>query len=116
MKMIWADKAKAAGHYDDLKEKKFFAGLIEYFSSGPIVAMVWQGKDVIKQARKMLGATNPLDSNPGTIRGDFSIDIGRNIIHGSDSAEGAAHEVAFWFDAKELSNWEPTTKKWVYEN
>lgn len=115
LKMTWPDQAKAAGHYDDLKEKKFFKGLVEYFSSGPIVAMVWQGKDVIKQGRKMVGATNPLESEPGSIRGDFALDIGRNIIHGSDTVESAKREIEFWFQENEVANWQPASMKWLYE-
>ena len=84
-------------HYKDLKGKGFFAGLIKYMSSGPVVAMVWQGKAVVKTGRVMLGATNPLDSQPGTIRGDYCIDVGRNICHGSDSVESAEREIALWF-------------------
>ncbi|KAL2919101.1 nucleoside diphosphate kinase Ndk1 [Polyrhizophydium stewartii] len=84
-------------HYSDLREKKFFRGLIEYMHSGPVVGMVWEGKDVVKTGRKMLGETNPLASAPGTIRGDFCIDVGKNICHGSDSVESAQKEIALWF-------------------
>uniref|UniRef100_A0A183BHS7 nucleoside-diphosphate kinase n=1 Tax=Globodera pallida TaxID=36090 RepID=A0A183BHS7_GLOPA len=73
-------------HYQDLKDKAFFPGLVQYMASGPIVAMVWEGLDVVKQGRVILGATNPLASAPGTIRGNFCIETGRNICHGSDSA------------------------------
>ncbi|KAJ1550957.1 Nucleoside diphosphate kinase II, chloroplastic [Nowakowskiella sp. JEL0078] len=81
-------------HYSDLAGKKFFPGLINYMSSGPVVSMVWQGKEVVKTGRKLLGATNPLESAPGTIRGDFCIDVGKNLIHGSDSVENAEKEIA----------------------
>ncbi|KAI9027617.1 nucleoside diphosphate kinase [Phycomyces nitens] len=84
-------------HYQDLKGKGFFAGLIEYMASGPVVGMVWVGKDVVKVGRKMLGETNPLASAAGTIRGDFCIEVGRNICHGSDSVESAQREIAMWF-------------------
>jgi nucleoside-diphosphate kinase len=115
LKLVKPTEQMAAGHYDDLKAKPFFPGLIKFFSSGPIVAMVWQGKDVIKTGRAMLGATNPLASTPGTIRGDFAIDVGRNVCHGSDSPAGAAHEIAFWFSAGELVAWEPTNARWTQE-
>jgi len=115
LKMLTPSNAQAAGHYDDLKDKKFFKGLCDFFSSGPIVAMVWQGKDVIATGRKMLGATNPLESNPGTIRGDFALDIGRNVCHGSDKPDAAEREIKFWFTPAELSNWNPSVKQWVYE-
>jgi nucleoside-diphosphate kinase len=88
MKLIQPTEKFAAEHYDDLKTKKFFPSLVKYFSSGPVVAMVWEGSNVIKEGRKILGATNPADSAPGTIRGSFAISIGRNICHGSDSPEG----------------------------
>jgi len=77
--------------------------------------MVWQGKGVIKSGRQLLGATNPADSAPGTIRGDFAVEIGRNICHGSDGPEGAAKEIKFWFKDEELTNWLPTNYSWVTE-
>jgi len=116
MKFITPTEAKAAGHYDDLKTKPFFPGLVKFFSSGPIVAMVWQGKGAIKTGRKMLGETKPEESPVGSIRGDYAVEIGRNICHGSDSPEGAAHEIAFWFTEGELYNWTPETLKWVSES
>merc|ERR1712018_807181 len=89
MKFMQASKEHLEEHYADLKKKPFFPGLVEYMGSGPVVAMVWEGADVVKQGRRMLEETNPLDSLPGTIRGDYSIDIGRNVVHGSDSVETA---------------------------
>ena len=96
LKMVWPTEEMAAEHYKDLSKKKFFPGLVKFFSSGPIVCMCWEGKDVIKQGRQMLGETQPLASKPGSIRGDFSIDLGRNICHGSDSPESAEHELKMW--------------------
>lgn len=84
-------------HYSDLSEKPFFPKLVKYMLSGPVVCMVWEGKAVVATGRKMLGETNPLNSAPGTIRGDFCIDVGRNICHGSDSVESAKKEIALWF-------------------
>ncbi|CAN0041595.1 unnamed protein product, partial [Hapterophycus canaliculatus] len=81
----------------DLSKKPFFGGLVDYFASGPIVAMVWEGPEVILTGRKMLGATNPNSSEPGSIRGDFCIRVGRNLIHGSDGGESAQHEIGMWF-------------------
>jgi nucleoside-diphosphate kinase len=115
LKMVKPTEQMAAGHYDDLKAKPFFPKLVQFFSSGPIVGMVWQGKDVIKTGRTMLGATNPLASTPGTIRGDYAVDVGRNVCHGSDSPEGAAHEIAFWFTPAELIAWTPTSVRWTQE-
>jgi len=79
------------------------------------VAMVWQGKGVILTGRRLLGETDPAKSLPGSIRGDYSIDIGRNIIHGSDSPEGAKHEISFWFTDKEIFDWTPTANAHIYE-
>jgi len=76
--------------------------------------MVWEGKDAVKQGRAMIGATNPLASAPGTIRGDYCIDVGRNIIHGSDSVDAAKHEIGLWF-AEGICDWTPVTKPWIYE-
>ena len=100
LKMVWPTEEMAASHYADLSSKPFFEGLVKFFSSGPIVCMCWEGKDVIKQGRQMLGETQPLNSKPGSIRGDFSIDLGRNICHGSDSPESAEHELKMWFPVR----------------
>lgn len=85
-------------------------------SSGPVVPMVWEGLNVVKTGRTMLGATNPADSAPGTIRGDLCIQVGRNIIHGSDAVESANKEISLWFTEKELINWKPANESWVYED
>merc|ERR1719231_2246381 len=92
-------------HYADLSKKGFFAGLVEYAASGPVCCMVWEGDNAVLTGRKMLGATKPFDSEPGTIRGDFCIDVGRNICHGSDSVESANKEIALWFTPEELVTW-----------
>jgi len=105
----------AAEHYADLSSKAFFPGLVQYFSSGPVVAMVWEGAGVIKGGRALVGATNPRDALPGSIRGDLCIQVGRNIIHGSDSPESAAHEIALWFTPYEVANWNATLDQWVHE-
>jgi len=115
MKVSAPGKAHFEEHYSDLAGKGFFAGLIEYASSGPVAAMVWEGDNAVLTGRKMLGATKPFDSAPGTIRGDFCIDVGRNIIHGSDAVESANKEIALWFKDEELVNYEHSANKWVYE-
>lgn len=115
LKLMNVSREKAEQHYGEHKEKPFFAGLVDFITSGPVVAMVWEGKGVVASARKMIGATNPLNSEPGTIRGDYGIDIGRNIIHGSDAVETAQREIALWFNDSELASWEPTITKWIYE-
>ena len=84
-------------------------------TSGPVVPMVWEGLNVVKTGRLMLGETNPRDSKPGTIRGDFCIDVGRNICHGSDSVESANKEIEMWFGSGDLSAWRPVSIPWVYE-
>ena len=115
MKLMRPSKELFEQHYADLKDKPFFPGLISYVMSGPVVGMVWQGTNVVKTARKMLGETKPLESNPGTIRGDFCIDVGRNIIHGSDSIENAQKEINLWFKPEELFDYDRNNDCWVYE-
>lgn len=102
-------------HYADLAGRAFFAGLVKYMQSGPVVAMVWEGLNAVKTGRKMLGETDPADSLPGTIRGDLCVQVGRNIIHGSDAVESANKEIALWFTEKELVSWTPASKDWIYE-
>uniref|UniRef100_A0AC34QAX6 Nucleoside diphosphate kinase n=1 Tax=Panagrolaimus sp. JU765 TaxID=591449 RepID=A0AC34QAX6_9BILA len=102
-------------HYRDLKDKPFFPALIKYMRSGPIFAMVWEGLDVVKQGRSMLGATNPLASAPGSIRGDYCIVTGRNVCHGSDSVESAQREIAHWFKPEELADYKLATHDLIYE-
>merc|ERR1711976_603065 len=115
MKHMWADKALLEKHYADLSDKPFFGGLVTYMSSGPVVPMVWEGKGVVKTGRVMLGETDPAKSAPGTIRGDFCIEVGRNICHGSDAVESAEKEINLWFKKEELVTWTPCASDWVYE-
>ena len=115
LKLVQVSKDLAEQHYGEHKEKPFFAGLVTFITSGPVVAMVWEGKGVVAAARKMIGATNPLNSEPGTLRGDYGIDIGRNIIHGSDAVETAQREIGLWFKPEELAAWEPSLHGWIYE-
>merc|ERR1719271_2068755 len=105
MKFMQASVEHLEKHYADLSKKPFFAGLVKYMASGPVVAMVWEGLNAVKTGRVMLGATNPADSKPGTIRGDLCIDVGRNICHGSDSVDAAKAEIALWFEEDELNNY-----------
>mmetsp|Transcript_3522 Transcript_3522/g.8041 ORF Transcript_3522/g.8041 Transcript_3522/m.8041 type:complete len:229 (+) Transcript_3522:26-712(+) len=114
LKMVWPTLEMAQAHYADLSSKGFYDGLCKFFSSGPIVCMCWEGKDVIKQGRQMLGETQPLASKPGSIRGDYSIDLGRNICHGSDAPESAAHELQMWFP-EGVNDWAKTVDSHVYE-
>uniref|UniRef100_A0A7S3YPK8 Nucleoside diphosphate kinase n=2 Tax=Lotharella globosa TaxID=91324 RepID=A0A7S3YPK8_9EUKA len=115
MKLLRPTEAQAEGHYDNLKSKPFFKDVTSYFSSGPICAMVWEGKNVISTGRQMLGATNPAESLPGTIRGDLCIEVGRNICHGSDGPETAQKEINFWFEPNELVDWGCSDSTWIYE-
>eukprot|EP01066_Platyproteum_vivax_P007648 Platyproteum_vivax@DN3043_c0_g1_i1.p1 len=115
MKMMIPSEDHMKKHYAELSSKPFFPVLVKYMSSNPVVAMVWEGTDVVAQGRKMLGATKPLESNPGTIRGDYCIDVGRNICHGSDGVESAKKEIELWFSSEELCQWESCSKCMVYE-
>lgn len=114
MKMQMVTKEHAEKHYADLSSKPFFAGLVTYMCSGPVVCMVWEGKDVVKTGRKIIGATNPLASEPGSLRGDFCIEVGRNVIHGSDAVESAQHEIGLWFP-EGVCEYEHALQKWIYE-
>ncbi|MEG4104717.1 nucleoside-diphosphate kinase [Microcoleus sp. S13_C5] len=115
MKLMTASRELAEQHYGVHKERPFFAGLVDFITSGPIVAMVWEGDGVVASARKMIGATNPLNSEPGTIRGDLAVNVGRNIIHGSDAVETAQQEISLWFKEEELSAWTPSLTPWILE-
>jgi len=115
MKFMKASEELLNEHYGDLKEKPFFPGLVKFIGSGPVVPMVWEGKDVVKQGRAMLGETDPLKSKPGSIRGDYSIDMGRNIIHGSDAVDSAKKEIDLWFKQEELIDWSSPLANSVYE-
>lgn len=97
MKMQTPTRELAEAHYAVHKGKPFFDGVVDFISSGPVVAMVWEGDDVVAISRKLIGATKPTDSQPGTIRGDFANSVAENLIHGSDSVENAQSEISLWF-------------------
>ena len=106
----------AENHYGEHKGKPFFEGLVKFITGGPIVAMVWEGKNAITLARNVIGATNPTAAAQGTIRVDVATDIGRNVVHGSDGPESAAREIGLFFNADELVNdWNRTIEKWICE-
>jgi nucleoside-diphosphate kinase len=115
LKFLKVSKELAEQHYGVHRERPFFGSLVEFITSSPVVAMVWEGDGVVASARKIIGATNPLTSEPGTIRGDFGINIGRNLIHGSDAPETAQQEIALWFKDEELVNWQPHITPWLHE-
>ncbi|NES85373.1 MAG: nucleoside-diphosphate kinase [Moorea sp. SIO2B7] len=115
LKMMKVSRELAEQHYDVHKERPFFAKLVDFIISAPVVAMVWEGEGVVASARKIIGATNPLTAEPGTIRGDYGIIIGRNLIHGSDAVETGQREISLWFTEEELVSWEPVRNSWLYE-
>lgn len=115
LKMMRIGRGLAEEHYGEHKGKAFFEPLVSYITSGPVVAMVWEGRNVIRGAREMMGATNPSEAAPGTIRGTFGIDVGRNIIHGSDSPESAAREIGLFFKPEELVEYVRALEPWIYE-
>ncbi len=105
----------AETHYGIHKDKPFYDSLIEYITSAPVMAMVWEGKNAVAAVRQTMGATNPTEAAPGSVRHDFGLDIGRNITHASDSSENGEKETALWFTAEELVEWERATEAWIYE-
>ncbi len=115
LKLVHATPEHLEKHYADLKGKSFFPGLIKYMASGPVVAMVWRGLDAVKTGRVMLGATNPLQSPVGYIRGDYCLSVGRNICHGSDSVESAEKEIALWFP-EGIVQYTHIQEPWVLED
>ncbi|KAF0889289.1 hypothetical protein E2562_022839 [Oryza meyeriana var. granulata] len=115
LKLFQCPKDLAQEHYKDLKDKPFFPKLIEYITSGPVVCMAWEGDGVVASARKLIGATNPLQAEPGTIRGDLAVQTGRNVVHGSDSPDNGKREVTLWFKEGELCQWESVQTPWLIE-
>lgn len=115
MKFMQMSQELAEEHYGVHKERPFYNSLVSYITSGPIVAMVWSGNDAISAARSTMGATNPVSAAPGTIRGDYGMEIGRNLVHGSDSPKNAEKEVNLFFDASELVDWNRSVGGWIVE-
>lgn len=112
LKMMNISAELASNHYAEHKGKPFYESLVEYITSGPVVAMVWQGDDCITLVRKLTGSTSPAEAHPGTIRGDFCSHTQHNIIHASDSDESAAREIALFFNENELIDWEDNAASW----
>ncbi|MHA1211297.1 MAG: nucleoside-diphosphate kinase [Candidatus Heimdallarchaeota archaeon] len=115
MKMLQLTKKMAEQHYAVHKDKPFYAGLIQFISSGPVVAMIVEGENAVKRVRKIAGATKPMDADVGTIRGDFGMVIGRNIVHDGDSPENAKIEYAIYFKENEIVSNEMLDEDWIYE-
>jgi len=97
LKLLTTPRDTAETHYDEHRERPFFGELVEFITSGPLVALVLEGQDAVKAARQLIGATNPLEATTGSIRGDFAIEVGQNMVHGSDSPESAEREIGLWF-------------------
>lgn len=117
LKLLQVSRPMAEEHYGEHREKPFFKGLVDFITSAPIVAMAWEGDNVVESVRKLMGATNPKDAAPGTLRGDFAVDLGRNVVHGSDSPVSAERELKIFFRSEELlSGWDRANESWVYEN
>ena len=115
LKQLVPSKELAEQHYGVHKDRPFFSSLVDFITSGPIVAMVWEGEGVIASARKLIGSTKPLEAEPGTIRGDLAVNIGRNVVHGSDGSDTARFEINLWFQNEELVDWIPSDQEWRVE-
>jgi len=115
MKMIRMSQELARRHYAIHQGKPFFEPLITYITSAPVVVMVWEGPKAIEIVRQTMGATNPADAASGTIRADYALEIGRNLVHGSDGPQTAATEIALFFTPEEILSWERDTDRWIIE-
>jgi len=117
-KFMQIDEELAHQHYAEHEDKPFFDDLVEFITSGPVMAMVWEGADATRQVRQMMGATDPAEAAPGTIRGDYGLDLSQNIIHGSDHEDEGANEreIELFFDEEELVEYNRSDENWVYED
>ncbi|WP_026694822.1 nucleoside-diphosphate kinase [Peribacillus kribbensis] len=113
-KLMTIPQSLAEEHYGEHKERPFFGELVNFITSGPVFAMVWEGENVIATARQMMGSTNPKDAAPGTIRGDFGVTVSKNIIHGSDSPVSAEREIGLFFKEEELNQYTKLINEWIY--
>ncbi|MCJ7621923.1 MAG: nucleoside-diphosphate kinase [Anaerolineaceae bacterium] len=114
-RFLQVSKELAEQHYKVHLGKPFYEGLIEYITSSPVMAMVWEGPGAIRAVRQTMGTTNPLDAAPGSIRHDFALTIGRNLTHASDSLENAKKEIALWFQPDEILDWVRNADAWIYD-
>jgi nucleoside-diphosphate kinase len=114
LKLLAVDRSLAERHYAEHRERPFFEAVIQFITSSPVVAMAWEGPNAVGLVRAMMGPTNPANAPSGTIRGDFGIDIGQNIIHGSDSPARAEEELALFFSDEELVSWERSGSDWIH--
>jgi nucleoside-diphosphate kinase len=115
MKFLAVEQSLAERHYAVHRGKPFYDPLIKYITSAPVVVMAWEGSKAIEAVRQTVGATNPTNAAPGTIRADYALDIGRNLIHASDGAETAAFELALWFKPEEMIDWARDGERWAFE-
>jgi len=115
LKLSVPSHSGAENHYAEHKGKPFYDKLVKFITSGPAAFMVFEGKGVVESSRLMIGATNPSTSNAGTVRGDLAVDVGRNVIHGSDSKDSAAREIGIWFKPEEVLSWKFHNHEDIYE-
>lgn len=115
MKLIQVDRTLAEEHYVEHQGKGFFEPTVAYIMSSPVIALVWEGKNVVALARELMGATNPANANPGSIRGMYAMDISRNVVHGSDSVTSAEREIALYFKPEELVSYRKASDEWLSE-
>ena len=113
MKLMQMPRDLAERHYGEHKGKGFYEDLVRYIISGPVIAMVWEGQNAIDAARSTMGVTKPVEAHPGTIRGDFGMDVGRNLVHGSDSDVSAQREIDLFFEEGELVDWNRDNERWI---
>ncbi len=116
LRLLRVDEALARRHYAEHEGKPFFDKLVAYITSSPIIAAVLEGTDAVAAARQTMGATKPTEAAPGTIRGDLSLEIGRNLVHGSDSRESAEREIALFFEGQPPIEWERDSDRWIFED
>ncbi len=114
LKMMQVSPGQAARHYAEHREKGFYESLISFITSGPVVAMVWEGDQAIAVVRKLVGETNPQNAAPGSIRGDLAISTGNNVVHASDSPDSASREISLFFQEQEIHNYRLETEGWIY--
>ncbi|RJX23695.1 MAG: nucleoside-diphosphate kinase [Dethiobacter sp.] len=114
MKMLRIGKEMAEQHYGEHQGKPFFDDLVSFITSGPVIAMIWEGKQAVQVTRKMMGSTDPQEALPGTIRGDYGLFTGNNIIHGSDSTESAGREISLFFSEEEIITYHKDMDSWIY--
>ena len=116
LKLVQMDRALAERHYAEHVGKPFYVGLVEFITSGPVVAMCVDGPNAIASVRRLMGGTDPQESAPGTIRGDLAVEIGRNLVHGSASLDDAAREVEIFFTAAEIVEYDRSIERWILES